>query len=116
MKYRKATFLLMLCILLVGCAGMAKMTPQERSRTLCADFMVQYEGWHKESLRILAADKVDKDIKLAVARNINPRLNQLHSIIVTYCEMAVEGQTVPSSDQIVALMTEITALFGEVRQ
>jgi len=112
---RKLAVSLVICMLMVGCAGIAKMTPQERVRTFCNDFMTQYEGFHAESLRILANEQAKTKTKLYVARTINPRLNQLHKVIIDYCELAIKGE-VPNGDQINAIIIDVTALFAEVRK
>jgi len=102
--------LLLILSMLIGCAGIAKMTPQERSRTFCNDFMVQYESLHAQSLSILASDTASVDTKVMVATKVNPKLNRLKPLIVDYCKMAVAGG-MPSADTITALISDITALL-----
>lgn len=102
-------------LLLAGCAGLVNMTPQERALTLCDDFITQYEAMHAESLRLLASEQVSTERKKYIATVINPRLNQLKPVISDYCRMAIKGGT-PNAAAITAILSDISALFMEVRQ
>lgn len=113
MRTRKTAVGIMIValILLAGCAGIAKMTPQERGRTFCNDFMTQYESLHKQSLAILASEEATDDTKIMVAKQINPKLNRLKPLIVDYCQLVLSGGT-PSADAITALIADISGLFA----
>ena len=111
----KALALFFIFSMLVGCAGIAKMTPQERSRTFCADFMAQYESLHAQSLAILADETASVDTKVMIATKINPKLNRLKPLIVDYCKMATAGGA-SSSDTITAMISDITALLVTANQ
>ena len=115
MRVRKwSCRLLMISVLLLSaCAGLTKMTPQERAMVFCDDFMTQYERWHSESTRIILSDKATAKTKILVATKINPKLNKLKPLITDYCWLAMDGKA-PSSDTIQTIMADVAALFSEV--
>ena len=105
--------LLLIFSLLVGCAGWQKLTVQEKARVTCEDAMSQYEALYKQSVSLTADVSVKNKDKIFIVTKINPKLNKLKPLIVTYCEAAVRG-TKPSDDEIIAAISNIVTLFGEI--
>jgi len=106
--------MLILCFLLMaGCAGWQKLTVQEKARVTCEDAMSQYEALYKQSVSLTADVSVKNKDKMFIVTKINPKLNKLKPLIVTYCEAAVRG-TKPSEDEIIAAISNIVTLFGEI--
>ena len=110
---RKTIALTVVMLLLIGCAGWQKLTTPEKARVTCEDAMSQYEALYKQSVALTADVSVKNKDKMFIATKINPKLNKLKPLIVFYCEAAVKG-TKPSDDEIIAAISGIVNLFGEI--
>jgi hypothetical protein len=105
--------IIFMCLVFAGCAGWQKLTVQEKARVTCEDAMSQYEALHKQSVSLTADVSVKNEDKMFIATKINPKLNKLKPLIVSYCEAAVRG-TKPSDDDIIAAISGIVNLFWEI--
>lgn len=115
MKSMKVIGVAIVLMLTLGCAGLSKLTPNERALVYCDDMITQYEVFHTQSLRIMADEKVSIDTKKMIAERINPKINALKPLIVDYCRMAIKGG-VPTQEQITTLISDITIALQEVQK
>jgi len=115
MRHVRHAFLLATLLAVIGCAGLAAMTPKDRGLTLCNDFMTQYEQFHSQSLQILASEQAKVETKKMVATKINPKLNDLKPLIVDYCTCAMNGSQLDSTT-ITTIITDVSILFTEARK
>lgn len=108
----KILSILFLCMLMAGCAGLSKLTPQEKGLVVCDDFMTQHFQLQQQSQAILADAAAPAGIKKIVAEEINPKINKLHGLIVDYCTIVVAGGA-PSTAIITQTIADIMALFAK---
>jgi hypothetical protein len=101
-----------LCLFLYSCAVFS-LPQKDRSLVFCDDFMTQYVGFYEESQRLMADKTIDVKTKTFIATKVNPKINQLHRFIVSYCRLATQGGN-PSSTSIETTIAEISTLLTEV--
>jgi len=88
------------------------MTPQERGLTFCDDAMSQYEQLHAQSILITSDKATSDETRKFIIEQVNPKLNRLQQVIITYCTAAVKG-TPGNPAEITSLITGIITLFSE---
>lgn len=116
MMRRKVLGMAVLCLLLAGCgSAFQALTGPEKARTLCDEYLTQYEAFRADSEKIVASETASKDTKKFVIEKINPPLNKLRPLILDYCEVAQTG-AMPSTDKITSIISDVTALIATVNQ
>lgn len=106
-------------IIMLLCLACAHYTAREQAMIFGKEMMKMHEELSKASLSIINDPNVPMKERLFVATKVNPKINNLHSVIVKYNDVVINSFEASPQDvtqyrtSIIELVREIKTMLNE---